>query len=466
MSSITGLIGASGGASGSGFQAPAAADITNPVTQDQINQAYTGVQGGLTQQNQLLGALQGQNGLANQSSVYNQLQGVTNGTGPNPAQAQLAQATGANTANQAALMAGQRGASQNVGLIARQAAQQGAANQQNAAGQAASLQAQQSLNALGQMGGLATTQAGQQIGQVNTNTTAQQNEQQQLLGAQQGYNSAQVSNQASVNAGNTALANTSLQGQQAMIGGLTNSASAALKAKGGKIQKYAQGSAYVQSPPMSDNEWDNKAANPNAPQSPTIASTAPNYAAPATGGPSPFAQHIKNAIVAAGSSNSNPATTYGGNSGAQSMQQGFSNLGSSIGSGLKSLFSSSPNDMTNSMGTQGTGSTDNDTDQGYAKGGPVPAMVSPGEKYLTPSSAKAVAKEGKNPMKVGKTIPGKPKVSGAKDSYANDIVPATLEEGGIVIPRSVTQAKDSEKKAIEFVRDHYARGGQIPKKPK
>lgn len=85
-----------------------------------------------------------------------------------------------------------------------------------------------------------------------------------------------------------------------------------------------------------------------------------------------------------------------------------------------------------------------------AKGGQVPTMVSPGEKYLSPDKVQAVQK-GASPMAVGETIPGAPKVKGAKDSYANDTVPAMLEEGGIVIPRSVTQSKNPEKKAIEFV---------------
>lgn len=85
-----------------------------------------------------------------------------------------------------------------------------------------------------------------------------------------------------------------------------------------------------------------------------------------------------------------------------------------------------------------------------ANGGPVQAIVSPGEKYLDPQAVQQVAK-GANPMKAGETIPGKPKVGGAKDSYANDVVPKTLQEGGIVLPRSVTQAKDADAKAHAFV---------------
>lgn len=88
----------------------------------------------------------------------------------------------------------------------------------------------------------------------------------------------------------------------------------------------------------------------------------------------------------------------------------------------------------------------------HAEGGmvKVPALVSPGEKYLSPKDVKKVEK-GADPLEEGKTIPGKPKVAGAKNSYANDTVPATLDEGGIVLPRSVTMAKDAPEKAKAFV---------------
>jgi len=83
------------------------------------------------------------------------------------------------------------------------------------------------------------------------------------------------------------------------------------------------------------------------------------------------------------------------------------------------------------------------------QGGKVPAMVSPGEKYLPPSEVKKVASGQKSPLSAGKTIPGKAKVKG--DSYANDTVKATLQEGGIVIPRSVMQSEDPAEKARQFV---------------
>lgn len=85
-----------------------------------------------------------------------------------------------------------------------------------------------------------------------------------------------------------------------------------------------------------------------------------------------------------------------------------------------------------------------------AQGGKVPALLSPGERYLSPDKVEAV-KQGANPMAVGEKVPGKPKVGGAKNSYANDTVPATLEEGGIVIPRSITQGPNPHWEAMRFV---------------
>lgn len=94
-----------------------------------------------------------------------------------------------------------------------------------------------------------------------------------------------------------------------------------------------------------------------------------------------------------------------------------------------------------------------------AKGGKVPAMVSPGERYLSPKEVEKVAHGKKSAIKAGEKIPGKAKVSGAKDSYANDTVSKTLQSGGIVLPRHVTQAKDAPEKAAAFVRAVLAKQG-------
>lgn len=95
-----------------------------------------------------------------------------------------------------------------------------------------------------------------------------------------------------------------------------------------------------------------------------------------------------------------------------------------------------------------------------AKGGKVPAMVSPGEVYLPPKKVKEVAK-GANPVKAGEKIPGKAKVKG--DSYANDTVPKNLESGGIVIPKSVMESDDPSREAAKFVAAILRRKGSLPR---
>lgn len=427
---VGGLLGTSGGAGGTGFSGPQGANITNPVKAGQTDTAYTGVQNSQQAQQQLLQALQAQNGLQNQSNVYNQLQGVANGTGPNPAQAMLAQQTGQNVANQAALAAGQRGAAGNVGLMARQAAQQGANLQQQAVGQGATLQAQQALNAMGQMGNLATTQAGQQIGQTQANAGQQLAEQQALLNATQGVNSANVSNQASINAGNAGMATARMQGQSGLIGGVLNGVGGALGlAEGGEVPKYADGTLNVTTPVAAP-----KAASPFGPQS-------------------SFAKIINQKDEP--EEKSDPLMNQ-----AQTPEQQLQTGTSNFTEGLINAMRSNPQQPQMVAGGPMDAGAQQSNTMMAAKGGKVQALVSPGEKYLPPKAVEKVEKEGKNPMKVGETIPGKAKVKGARNSYANDTVPKTLEEGGIVLPRSVTQSKNPHWAAHKFVSDIMAKKGK------
>lgn len=87
--------------------------------------------------------------------------------------------------------------------------------------------------------------------------------------------------------------------------------------------------------------------------------------------------------------------------------------------------------------------------QQYYHGGKVDAMVSPGEKWVPPQQAQAVAKGEKSLAEVGETIKGKAQVQG--DSSKNDTKSKKLEEGGIVIPRSVMQSKDPVKEGTKFL---------------
>ncbi len=112
-----------------------------------------------------------------------------------------------------------------------------------------------------------------------------------------------------------------------------------------------------------------------------------------------------------------------------------------------------PHMTTDSVQTAGpdTSAPSPDATMMAAKGGKVNALVSPGERFLKPEAVKKVAEGKADPIKAGEKIPGKPKVPGAVDSYANDTVHKQLQEGGIVLPRSVTQSKDPSKSAMDFV---------------
>lgn len=425
-------IGSSPGAQGLGFSA-SGAPLQQPTTTAQANTAYGQAQQGIAGQQSFLTALQGQNGIANQSSVFNQLQGVANGTGPNPAQAQLAQATGANTANQAALMAGQRGAGANTGLIARQAAQQGGANQQAAAGQAATLQAQQSLGALGQLGGIAGQQVGQQAAATGAVTGATQSEQGTLLNAIQGQNQSNVAMQSNINNANAGLAVQGAQQQQSNVGGLLGGAGQALALAGG---------GAVTAPP--------KASNPMATMAQGFGAQTPQAQMQQNGTPGHAVGMALGAGIKAlfGGNSSAPTqdTTPGAVAGAgNNYATTANNFGADPTPGSSANFGASQLKGPD-MGAALTATPAAPTLM--AKGGKVPAMVSPGEGYLTPKAVAEVSK-GKAPLKVAEKIPGKAKVKG--DSLKNDTVPKTLEEGGIVLPRSVMESKHPHWEAHKFV---------------
>lgn len=78
---------------------------------------------------------------------------------------------------------------------------------------------------------------------------------------------------------------------------------------------------------------------------------------------------------------------------------------------------------------------------------PDPNSESSGGGGMNPGDAMAMAKA--IPMASGSVVPGTAKVKG--DSLKNDKVPALLSPKEIVLPRSVTMAKDAPQKAAEFV---------------
>lgn len=222
---LGGLLGMAGGAGGTGFSTSAG---TNAL---QLNRAYDQSQNALTNQNNLTSTLtpQAQTAVNAQNVIAGQYANQAAGNGPNVAQNQLNQATGANVANTAAEMAGQRGAGANPALIAREAAQRGAQTQQTAAGQAATLGAEQQIAAEGAGAQLAGNQIAQTQGATNANAASAQNEQNILQGA----NTANNTNQAG-------LANTTMQGQQGLLGGALKGVGAisSLFEKGGEVHGH------------------------------------------------------------------------------------------------------------------------------------------------------------------------------------------------------------------------------------
>ena len=374
MGAVGGLIGLGGGSGGTGFNASSSG--TNPQQLAQALQAA-------------------QSAVGNQQQVYGQLQNVATGQGPNPAQAMLNQATGQNVQNQASLMAGQRGAAQNVGLIARQAGQQGMQAQQQAAGQGATMQANQQLGALNQLGGVA-----QGI------TAAQQNEQNILQGA----------NTASQNIQGQ-LANTTLQGQQALAGGVMQGIGSGASmmsslADGGEVESAPDDSSQDIAPieqqqtQMAD-PMDQLAAQANA-----------QSAANPIGPQSQFGQALNN------QSQGQMPQYSSSNPGAQALQQGASSMMSG--------------------GKQGGSG-------GGGGGGGLGGLM---------SLAALMAKGGNvgDKLKYGGHVPGEAKEKG--NSYKNDTVKALLSPGEVVIPRSVMQSKDPARGAAQFVQAVMAKKGK------
>lgn len=522
MSSIVGSI-TGGGGKGMAFDAKGA-EIENPVSKEQINQAYLNTQTGLGNQKDFLNAVNAQNGLGNQTSVFNQLQGVANGTGPNPAQAQLANATGANVSNQAALMAGQRGAGANAGMMARQAAQVGGNIQQNAAGQAAQLQAQQSLGALNQMGGIATNQANQQANATNAFANTALGQQQNLLGAQGAYNNSLVAMQSNMNNANAQVNGAIVPAQGNMMQGIMGAAGSVMNLIGGDKGKgdnplggtssdfgfgsfdsgggvltdggniadvasiAAQGGMVKDAPKMAiggeipGGTTELAPVVPMGPQSSVGKSFMEQQQTPVQD-PMLAQQQLNPNLNIKAKQAAGPDMEETGQQMLDMVSTGVRTVLPIAGQVVGSIYGGPVGGMAGKEAGKGIADFIPDPQERkmdeakkanaeaakkkanykpgtlkYAEGGQVDAILSPGEKYLDPKAVSEVAK-GASPMAKGKEVPGKAKVAGAVDSYSNDTVPAKVHPGGIVLPRSVTQADDADRKAQEFVQAVLAKQG-------
>lgn len=494
-----GLVGTVGNELGLNNQFQAgSANIQAGTNAAQLNNAYTQTQNALGQQQGIVNTLNpGVNqGVASQANLTGMLTNQANGVGPNPAQAALNQATGQNVSNQAALMAGQRGAGSNVGLIARQAAQQGAATQQGAVGQAATLQAEQQLAAEQNLQNLAATQVGQGQGATSTLNEAQQNEQNILQGANTAYNNAGVAMQSNINNVNAQIAAANQNQATNILGGIANAGSSLtsgitgmMAAKGGEVHNMDEGG-------MAFHSGSDSSSGPAVPATgtlpanttnlsqvgksgggggsevsailPLLASAAhggmmrrqffasggylppTNLSVAQTNAPGSFVGHFLTSNV-----NTGGAPSIGASPSLPEYKQAdwakqSPSKAKEPSDGTDAALASKP------APTQAGDPVVNPNEKYVSKGGamkePVEAMVSAGERYLSPDEVKKVVHEGADPTKLGSVFKGKAKVKG--DSLKNDTIHKSLDEGGVVIPRHITQMKGpgkSEKSEL-FVR--------------
>src|SRR5579859_894643 len=312
---------------------------------------------------------QAQSGLAQQQAFLTALagqNGIQNQSNVYNQLAGVASGTGANPAK--AML--QQATNENIAnQAAMQASQRGAsANPALIARLAAQQGAGIQQNAAGQA---ATMQANQQLGALGQMGGIAGQEVQNQAGNIQAYNSnllgsiaaqnqANVNMQSNINNANAGIANTVAGKQMDFGSGAVQGLGAGLMmADGGEISKYPDG-GIVAAPVVSD----------------------PSLAQPQ----SSFAKFLSNW----GNPDSESASSKKSDN---PEQQGGYSFGKGAATALSALF---------------------------ANGGKVPAMVSPGERYLRPQAAQEVAKGQANPKAVSEKIPGKAKVKG--DSYANDTV--------------------------------------------
>lgn len=408
MSFIGGLF---SGSKGANFEPEQATGI------EQAQEMYRLQQQRLRDQQAFTKALAGQmpQALQQQAMLGEQLAGAVQGTGPSVAQRQLAEATGQNVAGLSAALAGQRGASANVGLTGRNIGQLGARSQQEMAQQASTLRAQEQIAARQQLAAL----TGQQVGALS------EAQRQGIAGTQGAYQAEQQAI-AERNRINAIIASGNQQFQAGLVGGLLGAGASALKGGvggGGGANMAAGGEVTNEN---DDEEQDDFFSTFSKAMSAQKPSQNPNYQAGQMAG------------QAAGQAAGSALSSLFGKSVQGQTKGGYAGANLGVQTQMPQVINPMP-----------TAANIGAMKLGLSHGGKVPAMVSPGEKYLPPSEVKKVAKGEKDALSAGKTIPGKAKVSG--DSYANDTVKATLQEGGIVIPRSVMQSDDPAEKARQFV---------------
>lgn len=440
VSTVSNLLG--GTPQGAGFQATSA-PVASTVTPTQVSASAAQQQAALTQQQNINNQLAAQNGTGNQSNVLNQQQilanqianqaanttGVTNqnnvfnqeqglanqiqnettGGGPNPAQDQYKQNIDTNTAAAAGTIASQKGISPALAaeLVARA---QGGANQ-GAAANEATLQAQQQLNAQqelqNQQAALAST-AGNQVNNQITATGQLQNQQNSL----QNVAGNQISN---LLTGTNSVNNLSLGNESNTFGA-----------------NAAQNNAQIQTSDATNAQNEAMAstnANNNAAFTTGVLTAAYNGPkAPTTGSKGGMVK--KNDIMPLKGKNKRLIVPSHLHEIANifhpklMMADGGDVITNPDNSRVSAVIAA------NSGGSGGGGSVGGDSEEG-------------GIGSLISDALPALLGKG------GPIVAGSPKVN--HNSLKNDVVPAMLTPKEIVLPLSVTQAKNAPEAAKKFV---------------
>lgn len=334
---------------------------------------------------------------ANQNQLVGQLQQQAAGGGPSVANAFLKNSAEQAGANAAGMAAANRG--NNSGLALRSAMQTGQQALQGAAAQGAQAKMQEQLNAQNTLGGQLNTMQGQGI----------QSQQ------------AKASINAGIGAGNA-------QRAQSAGGGLLGGIGSALGlAEGGMVPQtavlLADGGMIPAMPIVS------------MPQNTDI---------------NPFAGLIKKKADAPAPAPVAPASGLGG------AAPGDKALSAPYGAQFGP--SNGPQSLTGKF-VAGLGSVGGKLENAAINVGKG-IMEEPGKIASDLKSQFAKGGKATKNMKTGGHVPGKPKVSGAVDSYSNDTVKAVLSPGEIVIPRSITQKPNAAELAAKFVAATKAKKGK------
>lgn len=367
------------------------------------------------QQNALDAALRGRMGqninfgtkgsMAQQQGLIDQVLAQGRGEGPNPALDQLRLTTDQNVRQQAAMAAGAKGI--NPALAARLVGQQGAGIQQQSAGQAALQAAQQQVAAQQLGGGLLGQQIGQRTQQAGINAQQQALYAQLLagtLGQQRGQDITQASNQGqaglnllTANTNAEALRRQAQQAYQNQIANIYNSMNAVNAGVASQNAatnfQYGQGAMAGLSSALGAGLGMNEGGMVDPFKSAIRKKMA-------DGGMANFLNYQQDPMAAMYGqlSQSAAAVNKAGEQGTKSMQ----NLSLGLGEKLKGIFDKGPIEMADQSAT--------------------PAVL----------TMMAASDGGK--------VEGNAKVEG--DSEENDIVPALLSPGEIVIPRSALESPE------------------------